>query len=164
MELTHPTVMILSDLLGPDWQPVDLLVRDDQAAIVELRRGELRETHILVTRHGEWVAPELLTRNTMLVSAHRPAVSEPGEPIVRLQQQASGWPSSNGSTPPEVWFSLDGTVAEDATAISLATRSDRFQGSVRDDGTFLVLVKANRGEIPDVQVHLLNGEQLQVSL
>jgi hypothetical protein len=164
MELTHPAVTILSDLLGPDWQPVDLLVRGDRAAIVEMRRDELRETHILVARRGEWVEPGLLTRTSAQVPAHRPAATAPEEPILRLQQHASGWPSPDGSLPSEVWLSLDGIVAKDAVAVSLATSSDRFEASVRDDGTFLALVTATRGEKPDVQVPLHTGEQLQVLL
>jgi hypothetical protein len=37
MEPTPPAVTILNDLLAPEWSAVDLLVRDDQAAIVEMR-------------------------------------------------------------------------------------------------------------------------------
>jgi hypothetical protein len=34
-----PAVTIFSDLLGPEWRVVDLLVRDDKAALVEMRQG-----------------------------------------------------------------------------------------------------------------------------
>jgi hypothetical protein len=164
MEPTHPAVTILNDLLGPEWDAVDLLVRDDQAAIVDMRRDDLRETHILVARRGEWVAPGLLTRNSTKVPVQRPAVTAPEEPILQLQQHASGWPSPDGSPPAEVWTSLNGILAEDAVAVSLTTSSDRFQAATRGDGTFLVLARASRGEKPDVLVHLRTGEQVQALL
>jgi hypothetical protein len=164
MNPTHPAVKILIDLLGPEWHAVDLLVRDDQAAIVEMRRDDLRETHILVARRGGWVTPGVLTRNSTKVPAQRPAVTAPEEPILQVQQHASGWPSPDGSPPTEVWTSLDGIVAEDAVAVSLTTSSDHSQAAIRSDGTFLILVRASRGEQPDVMVHLRSGEQVQALL
>jgi hypothetical protein len=121
MELTHRAVTILDDPLGPEWSAVDLLVRDDEAAIVETRRDDLRQTYILVKRRGDRVAPGVLTANSIQVPAQRPAVTAPQEPIRQLQQHASGWPSPEGSPPAEVWTSLDGILAEDAVAVSLTT-------------------------------------------
>jgi hypothetical protein len=164
MELTHPAVTIFSDLLGPEWRVVDLLVRDDKAALVEMRQGELRRTYILVARRGEWVPPGMLTGTATQLPAQRPALTTPEEAFLQQQQYASGWPSSDGSPPSEVWMTLDGIVAEDVVAVSLTTNSDRFQAGVRDDGTFLVLVRANRGEEPGVLLHLRTGEPVQVWL
>ena len=82
--------------------------------------------------------------------------------VPRDRPQGRRTRSSGGSPPVEVWLSLGGTVAEDVVAVSLTTRSDRFQADVREDGTFLVLVRAGRGERPGVQVHLRSGEQIEV--
>jgi hypothetical protein len=164
MDPTHPAVTILNDLFGPEWNAVDLLVRDDQAAIAEMWRDDLRETHILVARRGEWVAPGLLARSSTQVPVQRPVVTSRDEPILQLQQHASGWPSPDGSPPAEVWTSLDGILAEDAVAVSLTTSCDHVQVATRGDGTFLALVRASRGEEPDVMVHLRTGEQVQASL
>jgi hypothetical protein len=55
-------------------------------------------------------------------------------------------------------------LALDAVTVSLTTSSDPSQSAPRFDGTFLVLVRASRGEEPDVLVHLRTGEQVQALL
>ena len=163
-EFTHPSVAIVSDLLGDGWEPFDLLVRDLEAAVVEMRRAELRETQIIVSRNGGWVEPGLVGRDPRPVPTTRPVVTSTEEPVLRMRLAGSAWPAEDRSPPSQVWLSLDGIVAADVAAVIVATDIDRYKAAVREDGTFLALVRANWREEPRVQFQLRSGEETEVSL
>jgi hypothetical protein len=163
-EPTHPAVTIASHLLGPGWSLADLIVREGEAALVEMRRGRLWETQIVVAREGEWVEPGVISQQPDEVPTRRPSETSFEQPVLQPRQRASGWPGDDGELPTQVWLSLDGLVAKDVVGVIVSTDADRYEASVRHDGTFLALARARRGEEPRLQLRLRTGEQLQASL
>jgi hypothetical protein len=163
VEFTHPSGAIAGSVFGEGWEPFDLLVRDDEAAVVELRHGELRDTQIILSRDGEWVEPGLVSRNVRRMLTRRPDVTSPEQPVLRSRLTGSAWPAEDGSPPSQVWCSFDGAVAADVAAVIVATDLDRYEARVREDGTFLAMVRATRREEPRVLLQLRSGDQIAVA-
>jgi hypothetical protein len=163
-KFTHPSVSIACGVLGEDWEPFDLLVRQDEAAVIELRHGELRDTQIILARDGEWIEPGLVSRNLRRMLTRRPGVTSLDQPVLHPQMTGSAWPTEDGSLPSQVWCSFDGAVAADVVAVIVATDLDRYEAHVREDGTFLAMVRATRREEPRVLFRLRTGEQIAVAL
>lgn len=161
----HPVLGLARELFGKDgWEIADALARDDEAAVVELRRHGMRQLFSAIARNGAWERPGVVAVIPKKVPERRRPETLPGPALEPVGIHGSGWPGPDGGPPDKVWLTVNGFAAADVGAVELVTDLDRHAAPVQPDGSFLTLVRARRRQKLRIRLHLTTGETLEDSI
>ena len=159
MELppNRPAIVIADGVVdGDGWQVVDALAWPDEAAVVDLRRGQQRQLVVCIAQGGDWPAPSLLPGPDR-VPDRRP-VTDLMEPLGQLSTSTVGGAVEGrelpapGDLPNWGWLTVHASAGADVDRVRVTTSLDVHEAPVRADGSFLVLLRAGWRELPGFEL------------